>query len=138
LAYLPDHVQRNNASNFAKTTFVVVVVSSRSPNHHTLPYLTEDSETKTMRPRDAKKVAFDAWFESTECSLSGVSPQGVIDSVVEFAELSHRDMTELEWTPAGMARVLKQYMADSSGRIIELPQGRHHSSIGLSTPSSHP
>jgi hypothetical protein len=83
---------------------------------------------KTMRPREEKQKAFDAWLGSTNCGIVAASSQDVIDSVKEFALLSKRDMKELEWAPAGMSRALhsarKELGASLKGWIVEIPQGR--------------
>ena len=80
------------------------------------------------RPRDAEKITFDAWLASTERNLDFASAQDVIESVKGFAQLSQRDMTELDWVPSGMSKTLRTAQTDlSAGRIVELPQGRNSS-----------
>jgi hypothetical protein len=101
--------------------------SSRARDHHTPSVGTEDVTPKTKRPRDEKKVAFDAWLDSTECNLVDVSAQEVIDSVVEFARLTKRDLTQLEWVPSGMSKFLRSTQKQKAGatkQVEELKQGR--------------
>jgi len=115
------------ASKVAPTPFSQSV--SRRRNHNLPPINTiKVVIPKTKRTRDVKQKAVDAWLGSTNCGIVAASSQDVIDLVTEFALLSKRDMTELEWAPAGMSRALhsarKQLGASLKGRIVELPQGR--------------